>query len=269
MARKVIRNNRKRPIRARKPRTKTVSVAVKKYVKRTLNANIENKCIQINGGAGFGAYNATFPNSILNAYPMAPLNTYWSISQGVGQGNRIGNKITTRKIYLNYVLNPRAYDATFNPTPTPMEIQLFLGYVKNSPGFLPASLDVARIFQNGGSAASPAGTLRDLITPVNSDYWVIKKRWTHKVGFAEAQGQGNVGASQYFTNNDFKLNQVRRLDITKYLPKIITFDDTSVSTTSKNLFFMYQAVGALGTPLASNALPTQMDFWVDFHFEDA
>jgi len=258
-----LRKGKKRPIRSR-PRT--VSLAVKKYVKRTIHSQIENKSVQINGGYGFGN---VLEGPDLNAYPMCPLNGYWSIPQGTGAGGRIGNQIKTRKCYLSYVLRPLPYDAISNAFVRPMEVQMMLGYVKNTPSIIPSSFDVNQIFQSGSSVAAPVGTLRDLIATVNSDYWVVKKKWIHKLGFANNAGTGANGNAQSYANNDFKLNVVKRIDITKFVPSTYQFNDNSITPTSKNLFFMFQAVSAGGDLFTATQLPANIEFWIDFHYEDA
>jgi len=263
----------KRPIRRikkvykkRVSKPKAVSVAIKKYVKSTIHRQIENKSFQINGGVSFGNVNES-PD--FNAYPMAPLLGFWSISNGLGQGNRIGNKIQIRKVMLNYILRPTPYDATFNPLPGPSHVQLFLGHIKSAPSALPASSDVNQLFQSGNSVTAHVGTLRDIISVINTDYWTIKKRWTHKVGYASATGTGGVAAAQYNANNDFKLNVVKRIDITKMLPAKYQFNDNSITPTSKNLFFMFYAVSSTGAAYSATDLPVNIEFWLDYHFEDA
>jgi len=255
----------KKPLR-KSSKSSTVSLAVKKYVKRTVHANVENKCVQINGGYSFGNVNES-PD--FNAYPMCPLNAFWTIPLGTGQGSRIGNSISVRKVMLNYVLRPTIYDITANPLPEPTEVQLLLGYVKLTPGTLPVAGDISKLFQAGSSVAAPAGSLRDLISIINTDYWVIKKKWTHKLGYADYTGTGNVPAGQYRANNDFHMNVVKKLDITKYIPKHISFNDSDTTALSKNLFFMQQAVASSGGTFGATTLQSNIEFWIDFQYEDA
>jgi len=247
-------------------RKSSVSVGVKKYIKKAIHSSIENKCVQINFGNSFGNINES-PD--LNSYPMCPLSSYWTISQGTRQGERIGNQIKTRKVMLNYVLRPLPYSATSNPQPNPCEVQLMLGYVKNTPCFAPIAGDFAQLFQSGSSTSAPVGNLRDIISVINTDYWVIKKRWTHKVGYAASEGTGANPANQFQANNDFKLNHVKRLDITKHIPKTHIFNDGSAMTNTKNLFLMYYAVAADGGTYGANGLVANIEFWIDFHYEDA
>ena len=261
---------RKNPLRKRAKKTRapksTVSVAVKKYVNRALHTTIENKSVQINYGLSFGN---VLESPDMNAFPMLPLSGFWTIPQGTGAGGRIGNQIKTRKCYLNYVLRPNVYDALFNAVPRPTEVQLMLGYVKNTPSFVPAALDINQLFQAGSSVAAPVGSLRDIVSVINTDYWVIKKRWTHKIGFAQASGTGASAGAQYYSNNDFKYNVVKRLDITKMVPTTVQFNDGGLTPTSKNLFLMYQSVNADGGVFGATVLPTNIEFWIDYHYEDA
>jgi len=244
-----------------------VSLSIKKYVKRTIHSQIENKCVQVNPGpVGFGN---VLESPDFNVYPMAPLSLYWTISQGVGQASRIGNTIKVRKTYLNYVLVPLPYNATTNATPQPCEVRLMLGYVKNTPCFAPVAGDINQLFQSGNSSIAPVGSLKDIVSVYNKDYWVIKKSWTHKVGYAQYGGTGVSVAQQSFTNNDFKYNVVKRLDITQHMPKTCIFNDSSATTNTKNLFFMHYAVAASGGIYTATSLPVSIEYWIDFHYEDA
>ena len=256
-----------RRVTARRGKSSAVSVAVKKYVKRTVHANIENKCFQVNPGQlGFGNVNES-PE--FNAFPCAPLNGFWTISQGVGQGSRVGNIIKVRKTYLNYILRPSPYDATTYPNPQPCMVRLMLGYVKNSPAFTPIASDIQQIFNSGSAVQAPVGTLKDLISVYNTDYWTIKKSWTHKMGFAISGGTGASPGVQSHANNDFNYNAMKRVDITQHMPKTCVFNDTFATTNTKNLFFMFYAVAAGGGTFASTQLPCFIDYWIDFHYEDA
>lgn len=261
-----------RAVRRRKPRrvgrkTKgVVSTAVKRYVRRALGSNVENKCVQINAGSNFGNVLEALD---LNAYPMLPITGYWTIAQGLGQGARVGNEIKIKSIMLNYVLHPRPYDATSNVAPQPCEIDMYLGYVRGTPSSIPTSTDVNNLYQNGSSFAAPVGSLRDIVSVVNKDYWVIKKRWRHKVGYSSSNGTGALVGQQTFNNNDFKLNVVKKMNITRHVNKSVRFNDTQNTTLGKNLFFMYQAVSASGATFASTQLPMTIEFWIDVQYEDA
>jgi len=254
--------------RTRAPRARAqVSPAIKSYVKQTVHAQIENKSVQINPGPLL--FGNVLESPDFNAYPMLPLTTYWTINQGSGQGNRVGNIIKTRKVMLNYILNPVAYDAGVNPNPSPSEVRLMLGYVKNTPSFAPIAGDINQLFNSGSTTIAPVGNLKDLVSVYNKDYWSIKKSWTHKLGFASSTGTGSLPGAQFYANNDFKLNVMKRLDITKLCPKTCIFNDTSGTTNTKNLFFMFYAVSTQGATTSNITTPVRIDYWIDYIYEDA
>lgn len=261
------RKSSRRPARKRvyKKRS-TISTKLKKYVKKQIHKNIENKCVNLELATEFGSY---LQNNTMNVQPMCPYTTLFpGPSSGVLVNNRIGNEIRPRKVMLRYVLRPTPYSATTNPSPAPVHVQMFLGYLKQASGVLPQILDFT-IFNNGSSSFTPSGTLSDLCAPLNKDQWTIVKTWTHKIGFADNQNSGVNVSWQGYANNDFKLNVVKKLDITKHIPKVIKFNDAVQSQQGRNLFFFYQAIAANGSPMTSVIRPVAINYWIDFHYEDA
>jgi len=247
-------------------KSSAVSSAVKSYVSRTIHSQIENKAIQVQVAQPFG--NVINSPSLYIA-PLTPYAGFISLLQGVGQNMRTGNEVRTRKVMLKYVLYPSQYNAVSNVAPRPCEIQLFLGYVKNSAGILPIPADFNALYQYNNTTNPVFGTILDLNQKFNSDYWTIKKYWTHKVGYSSANGTGNQPASQSYNNNDFKLNVVRKLDITKLYPKVLKFNDNGSGFQGAGLFFFYQAVAADGTTFNAATLPVVINWQLDLDYEDA
>jgi hypothetical protein len=261
------RKSSRRPYRKVTRKRTSVSSKIKKYVKKQIHKNIENKVCNIEVAREFGSY---LDSNTMNVFPMCPYATLFpSPAPGVLSNNRIGNEIRPRKVMLSYTLRPTPYNATFNPSPQPVHIQMYLGYLKQASGVLPNSADFNLFFNNGSSSYAPSGTLSDLVAMPNTDMWTILKTWSHKVGFASSDGTGiNVGWSAY-SNNDYKLNVVKKLDITKHIPKVIKFNDSLPSTQGRNLFLFYQAVASNGLALAVNIRPVAINYWIHFQYEDA
>jgi len=250
----------------RKKPARQVSASVKKYVKRVIHSQVENKVQNVSASNAFGNINN---DPALGMYPMCPYTGLWSIGQGVTQNTRVGNKIKVRRVTLNYTIRPNPYNVTTNAIPQPCEVELYLGRLKQASGILPTNLDVAQLYQLGNSALAPQGNLLDLISDINTDFWTIKKRWRHKVGYADYTGSGPNVVTQYYSNNDFKLNIVKKMDITKFCPKTITFNDSTNSPMGDNLFFFFQAVASQGDTFAAVQEPMRIDYWVSFTYEDA
>jgi len=259
---------RKRVMRKRAPRSKStaVSVAVKQYVNRSIRSNIENKTMSVNYAGSFGNCVA---NPSMYSYPITPYTGYLTISQSVFQNGRIGNSIKIKKAMLRYVLRPNGYNVDSNPFPAPTQVDMYLGRTRICPGDQPIAADFNSLYQSGSASLAPVGSLNDLVSEVNSDYFTIKKRWSHKIGYANNQGTGAINANQYFANNDFKLNVVKKLNITKLVPKTLKFNDSTGVVQGPGLFFWYQAVNAGGGVNASTVLPCHITFWIDLTYEDA
>jgi len=243
-----------------------VSSAVKAYVARSLAVNVENKTANANFAGSFGS---ALANASMYSYPMTPYTGYMTVGQGVQQNQRIGNQIKIKKATLRYILRPTGYDAGSNPFPAPVVVDLYLGKIKVCPGEIPAAVDFNTLYQNGNTSFGPVGNLNDLISETNKDYWTISKRWSHKVGFANTQGTGGAANFQYFANNDFKLNIMKKMDITKHYPKTLKFNDGTNQVQGPGLFLFYQCVSAGGGQNASTVLPCHITFWIDIQYEDA
>lgn len=261
---------RKRGARKMKPSMKTpvVSKAVKKYVKQTIHKNIENKCIQYSQAYAFGGNPVTYPT--LSFRRLTPGATSYTIQQGLGQGDRIANKIRVVKAIFRYILLPISYDLILNPNPKPQEIQLYFCNLKGNQRTDPAAGTVSLLFQNGNSFAGPSGLLGDMLRPINTDVWNVKKRVTHKVGYAAAEGTGQIAGSQYFANNDFKYNVKRSIDITSMMPKIINWSEDSITNPYSNaLYLMCYSVNADNTSQLQDTQVAGITFWLDLTYEDA
>jgi len=260
-----VRKGRGRKVAFKKQKQKGISLAVKKYVNRTIHKTIENKQTALAGAFDFGSVSQ---NPSLNVYPMLPYAGYGSMPQGVTQGSRTGNSITVRKLMLNYVLRPNPYSVSTNAVPMPVEIMLFLGNLRQEKGVLPISTDFAQLFQLGGTSVAPTGSLVDLLKPINEDFWHISKKWSHKIGYANQSSVPNT-SNFNFTNNDFKLNVVRKMNITKLVPKILKFDDSGSTVRGNNLFFFFQSINSDGTVSGATSTPAHIDFYLSLEYEDA
>jgi len=249
-------------------RSSAVSSAVKTYVNRTIHANIENKQVQAQVGLTFGniANSAT-----LSVYPLTPFPSILEIAQNVQQNGRTGNEVRVRKATLKYVIYPTKFNAETNTGLVPLEIQLFLGYVKNSSGLVPNSVDFDNLYQYNNTVNPILGNLFDLNQKINDDYWTVKKYWRHKMGYSTVVDSDAVAPTNYanYANNDFKLNIVKTMDITKHYPKVLKFNDVSNTLQGPGLFFFFQAVAANGTTLAGNQNPATILWQLDLAYEDA
>lgn len=252
------------------PKKSSVSKNVKRYVKKALHSQIENKIVSINQTLAFGNI-AESPD--LNLYPVLPYAGYTSIPQGVGAGSRVGNRCKVMKVLLKYVLYPEAYSSSTNPIPQPQEVQMFLLNLKQASGILPTATQLQGLVQLGSASVALSGNISDIaINSWNTDVFNVRS-WTHKLAWAGYTGTGSTSPttaqSQYFANNDFKLNVIRKMDITKHVASQIRMDDGGQTHLGKNVFFGFQCVNSNGTTGGSTILPCRINYWIDIVYEDA
>ena len=222
----------KRPVRGKYARKYTKRPARRtsmvKLIKRVVHKMAENK---VKNKTGLVALSNTYFTSTWNSnnvLPLSPYQSYIDIAQGNGQGDRIGNKISTRRLMLTFVIHPYGYQAENNVFPLPQDIRIVIGKFKdNSTQLQGLGTGVSSIFQNGGSSSSPSGQLSDIVRSLNKDIFTCYYDKVVKVGNSNYIGTGNDPKPQYYANNDYKLNVVRKIDCTKWCNKTIDFNDTT------------------------------------------
>lgn len=215
----------RRPARkARKARKPIPRKRIARVCKKVLTDMAEKKTVRFNWSKPIGPYGTQ--NWTTNAvYPITPYTGFADIAQGTGQANRVGNRITTRRLIFNGILNPEPYNATTNPNPAPLEVLMIIYRDKSDP--LNFTTSLTNLYQNGNGASTPNGTLTDLIFPFNTDRYTIYYKRVFKLGYNAYLGTGQNAGAQNFTNNDFKLNCRFWVDCTKYVNKIMKFNDTA------------------------------------------
>lgn len=260
----------RRPLRRMKKRTnktRNVSVAVKKYVKATIHKQIENKGYQIQFSREMGGFAA---NNALYVYPLTPYTGGMLIGQGTTQSSRLGNQIKPRSLTWDIIMSPLPYNASTNSSPQPLEIEIYICSLKMASGEIATAVEVANMFQLNASSTAPTGSLVDFTQKINTDIIKCHKRIRMKLGFASFNGTGNNAAYQSFNNNDFKLNVIKRINLTKYCPKVITYNDNSSTPTSRCLFALFNISPAIGgTQFAGSQLVARIDSTISLVYEDA
>lgn len=239
---------------------------LRKVIRKTVIGMAEVKSQQLTLNQNVFGYNGTsWATTCLR--PVTPHTSGIVISQGDGGGDRVGNKIRTKKVILEMLLYPKAYDGITNVAPQPTEIIVWIFGVKEN-NTLPT--DLTGFFQNGDLTSDPAGTLVDAIKTINTDKYVLYKKIRRKFGYANYAGSGSAAPSpfQTFANNDYKLNQHIKLDLTKYCPAHVLYNDNAANPFSKGVFYAIEAVPCNGAAYGTNQLPAQMYSNLNYEFVD-
>lgn len=217
-------------------------------------------------------------NSIVNVYtlgyglwPLSPYSSYVSISQGTGDGQRIGNRIMVKSAKLRVKMDPAAYNATYNPTPTPMFVKCWIFKMKQNNTLSDVQTLINSNFKDSNnSSVGLAGTDADyMLADNNSEVTVL---WTkmYKIGYANNQGSGSVNTEEYKANNDFKVAEYFEKDITRYLSKHYDFNDSGTTPfTQPVTWFLVEAISATGTYTDMGERPGQIGVSVELNYTDA
>lgn len=249
----------------KKTTTPGVTAAVKSYVNKTIHKKLENKTISDASQVDFGSY--TFQDD-MSVRQISPSPSSLVIAQGAGQGGRVGNTITTRKLLLKYILYPNKQDDAVNPQPIPQEVMIWIGFLKGARVISPSSPSYSLFYQSGSSSVSPYSNLWDCMLPVNQDLFTICKSFRHKLGNEVYTDYAGIKPNNYFSNNDFKLNCTNTVDLTKYLNKVIKFDDASTQSDT-GLYMWMTAVNADGSQSNTASRPVGMKYVIRYDYEDA
>lgn len=166
------------------------------------------------------------------------------VSQGTGVGGRIGNKITTVSSVIKGQIYPTPYNGVSNTAPMPYLVQMYLFYDKTQPNLIPDPR--TDFYQVNNADQAMTGTLQDLDFPINTDKYKVFVKRVYKVGFAENAASGAQNFPQFYSNNDFKLVNRFSINIKKYMPKHVKFNDTSTDPTTRGLYLMFNVIQATG-----------------------
>lgn len=246
-------------------RQAVLSMAEKKNVRYTPNATLDLANAVNTGSPGFSD----------NVITLTPSSGTYTIAQGSTQGTRIGNEVRVNKVDLRLQVFPAPYNATSNTIPMP---QVIIGYIFGMKG-INVALSNAQFttsvtgdfFDNGASSSGFQGNIVDYMGIPNKDQVIIYKRFVMKLGAASYTSNTGQQANQFsFTNNDFKMCCLKTIDLTRYFPKVIKFNDTGTPSLTKQLYCVLSPVDADGGANADGAaaLPCLWNYIINLYYTD-
>lgn len=251
----MVKRPRRRVIRRRGDKKVMSNAVITKMLRRLPPPEVKtSRFLYTNTGANaLPDYNGLNWGLDFGVWLLNPTQNRIDITQGVGQGQRVGNNIRTKSSYLSGILYANQQNAAYNTTPKPYEV-MFIIYKILGQGNI-ADVTLTGLFQNGNSQAIPTGTLQDLTLPINQDKYRIYYRRVFKIGPADNTGSGSSTGLQFFANNDYKRNQRFYIPLTKYMDKRMKFNDTDRNVKNDNLYLAVLPLACDGTQqVAGNSL---------------
>jgi len=243
--------------------------AVRRTVRRAVARTAEVKS-QTGYNLGQNIYSsahATFPSN--NMIVLGPNSGTCQIAQGVQQGYRIGNKVTTKSLWFKGTFRPNPYNATSNPLLFPQQVRMIIFYDRSDPNVVPSP--GADLFQLGNVNQGFNNDLTDLWRPFNTDRYRILTQRTYKLGFSNNNGTGAPGVItdyQFNSNNDFRLNVNFKINLTKYYPKIVKFDENNLQPMTRGLYALIYCCAASGGANGPSTIPLGVEYMFDYKYTD-
>jgi len=166
------------------------------------------------------------------------------ISQGLGQGNRIGNQVHVRSGKITMFVNLNTNANSVNQAPLWVRVWLLSYKLVNSnsaPSF-------ATFFQTGSTNAPFQKNMLDMILPVNKDQFTVYEDKTIKLGVAEVLATNtNIGNNRDNSSYTEKIE----FDWGSHFKSALEFNDTDNVPINRNLFLVWTTVQANGTSIVS------------------
>lgn len=265
----------KNPGRPKKGYTKTGAqrgrptiATVKKIVKSEISRDVEDKYRQVYDDSHL-LYPATHSSWLSSIFPVSPYPAYLQIDQGVGEAQRIGNVIKTKKLIFKGIIWNAAYNATSNNDPQPTLVNMWIISDREGPTSLPNSDITSQFVQLGNANQGLTDALVDTLVSINTDRYRVFVRKTFKLGYSAYTGTSADPDRQAYTNNDFKLSCKFKIDLTKHLPKKVKFNDNNSIPMTRGLFAVFQTLNANGTTIVNTQRVAGLAYTLDYHYEDA
>lgn len=164
------------------------------------------------------------------------------IAQGVGQGERIGNQVSTKRSILNVNVNAVAISTSSGYVP-PIYFDIYVYKYKRSDNV--SAVELQKFLQYGNIAIAYDSTSIPFVgnLKVNNDTFTLKK---HKrvLCWNQTVSQQAIPSGGALTNCSNVVNARNiSIDITKYLNKTMKFQDATTNTPDDNLY-----VSVVATP---------------------
>lgn len=203
------------------------------------------------------------------------------IDQGVGQSQRIGNRIQLTGCYVKGYITVSKYDYLTNPSCKPCFVRIYIFSMKESANLTDnqgAAVDLCqnRFFQNNNTAQGFTGTISDCSQFINTDCVTLHKVINRKVGFEVAEYAG-TGATfitdnrpfQYFHNNEYKHNAFFKFSALKYMRKNIVYHDNSNVPSGRKVWMAFNLINPYGAVIPSVETPCSVNYTIRYRYKDA
>lgn len=212
-------------------------------------------------GNNMTVFNATV-NSTADYYPVIP-----AISQGVGENQRVGNRITPTSCYMDLVVSIRCDTAT-SAHITPRVFVVSDKSVKSQS--LQAEINFTSLLDGGGSPQSYLADLKSALTPLNTLQFTKHhdKQFMLAKTYATGPTLANINVGDQY---DVSSVITRRMRLKIPLPKTLLYDNNlDIWPSNAAVWFAIGFTNMTNTNEASALLPLlAVSYATTIHYTDA
>lgn len=245
---KSYRKPRRKIARRRVMRKTRVSKTIKRYVKRTIAAQAENKFTVVR------AVNQVVP-TVAGTTPYA-VSLLPSLAVSNNRYSRQANKIRVKKLTIQGRLNLLPYNAVSNPEACPIAVKIWILSVSQykSIGAFSGSSAATAFFNESTGGTGFSGNTLDLISQVSDDFKVYATK-TIQLGCTGATNNFASTSVHAFDNSNFSAGYY--FDVSKHI-KMLSYGDTSSASIpeNRNMWIVMQPItlsgGAASTAICEN-----------------
>lgn len=248
-------------------------IRMRRIAENVVSMNVQDQEVRFSNNQNM----VSFPGTAAGAPPNAWTNNnvfdtsvvYTGITQGTGEGNRVGNRIKIKKFRFSFILNPSVNILTCHM------VRMFVVTYKFDPNGSTAS-DIwaacqnwsttgtvnRSFFDNGSATTGMLGNMQDLMLPVNTDAFTVHKVKTFKLGYSSLP---TVAAGNAINgNNDFKYIIRGGVNLHKYMPKFIKYNDATTVHYNKKIFILFEVLSADGA--SNDDISAKASIWYNYNF---
>lgn len=244
-------------------RKSTVSPKIRRYVKKAIHRNLENKRY-INF-----AVNQTVSGTSPNVQPTFNQSLMPFLSQGTAESNRSADRVRILSGKLNYTLSFAPYDVTANSKPQCYCTVVIYKVISHNDGAVNTT-DWTNFFDTQTTSVSFQSNALDHLLTINENRFKVFYRKTFILGTTKSNDYTNASAAVQLAGNEARYCVKQQVNLTKMLKKILKFDDANTVSTSDNLWMTaYCAPMESGGTYTTSNTPARCSFGLKWLYEDA
>ena len=222
------------------PKRKPYKKITKTDINRAISRRLENKTtVDFAANQTIIPADAGFPPTTRYLLPI--------LTQGLGQGGRIGNSVHIRSGKICMFINMAKNSTNVDISPLMVRIWVLSYKAANNN----AAPSFTTFFQTGNATVGFQKTMLDMILPVNTDQFTVYFDKTYKIGFGGIPAT-NTNASVLL--DDSSINKRIDIDWGQHFKQSLDYNDTDNVPQNRNLHIVWQAVQADGSSPTSTTV---------------